>query len=235
MRAKGAKQGEILIYEDVGAGWFGGVTAKQFAADLKGLGPVESIDVRINSYGGDVFDGLAIYRQLVDHPAQIIAHVDGVAASIASIIAMSGDEIVMAEAGFLMIHNAWGMAVGNANDVRAYADRLEAVSDQLAGVYVARTGKQKKTVCDLMDAETWFTAEEAIANGFATSVVANQQMAARYDQERHQFVRVPNALLPTEDMRQRAAMSAADLKIRQSVAAQVMRMATRKIEQSSGK
>src|SRR6478609_6695251 len=112
IKAKGTTAGEIYIYEDVGDSWFGGVTAKQFAADLKELGPVQTLDVRINSGGGDVFDGLAIYRQLVDHPAKVVSHIDGFAASIASIIAMAGDEIRISEAGFVMIHDAWGVAVG---------------------------------------------------------------------------------------------------------------------------
>src|ERR1044072_9600498 len=93
IKAKGNSEAEILIYEDVGEGWFGGVTAKQFAEDLKALGKVDTINLRINSAGGDVFDGLAIYRRLVDHPARVITHIDGLAASIASVIAMSGNEI----------------------------------------------------------------------------------------------------------------------------------------------
>ena len=99
--AKGADRAEILIYEDVGEGWFGGVSAKQFADDLKALGAVSTIDVRINSYGGDVFEGFAMYRQLVEHKARIVVHVDGVAASIASVIAMAGNEIEIAPLAFM--------------------------------------------------------------------------------------------------------------------------------------
>ena len=106
VKAKAGDEAEILIYEDVGEGWFGGVTAKQFADELKALGSVKTINLRLNSAGGDVFDGLAIYRRLVDHPAKIVSHIDGLAASIASVIAMAGDEIRISESGFLMIHNA---------------------------------------------------------------------------------------------------------------------------------
>lgn len=113
-----ANEADVLIYEDVGDSWFGGVSAKQFADDLKALGKVDTINLRLNSAGGDVFDGLAIYRQLVDHPARVITHIDGIAASIASVIAMAGTEIRIAEAGFLMIHDAWGMQMGNADDMR---------------------------------------------------------------------------------------------------------------------
>jgi ATP-dependent Clp protease, protease subunit len=194
MKAKGARQAEILIYEDVGDGWFGGVSAKRFADDLKKLGALDSIDLRINSYGGDVFDGLAIYRQLVDHSARVVTHVDGVAASIASIIAMAGDEIRISEAGFMMIHDAWGMSVGNAVEMRQYADRLEAVTEQLANVYVARTGNTADQVRAWMAEESWFNAADAVTNGFASSVVENQKMAARLDPERHKFRQPPLAL-----------------------------------------
>lgn len=194
--AKANDRAEILIYEDVGEGWFGGVSAKQFAADMKSMGDVKSIDVRINSYGGDVFDGLAIYRQLADHKARVVVHIDGVAASIASVIAMAGDEINIAAPAFLMIHNAWGMAVGGPEDMRSVADRLEAVSGAIADVYAARTGKSADDIKSLMDEETWFTASEALDAGFVTNVVNNvERMAAAYNPKLHQFARVPAPLI----------------------------------------
>jgi ATP-dependent Clp protease protease subunit len=108
MVARGTDRAEIYLYGTVGADWFGeGVTAKQFAADLKGLGKVKTIDLRINSDGGSVFEGKTIYSLLAEHPAKVITRIDGLAASIASLIAMAGDEIHIAEGGFVMIHNAW--------------------------------------------------------------------------------------------------------------------------------
>lgn len=195
INAKAGDRAEILIYEDVGEGWFGGVSAKKFAADLKGMGDIKDIDVRINSFGGDVFDGLAIYRQLADHRAKIAVHIDGVAASIASVIAMAGDEINIAAPGFFMIHNAWGMAVGNSTDMRSVADRLEAVSGAIADVYVARTKNSGADVKQWMDEERWFTAAEAMEAGFVTRVVDNvERMAASFNPQIHKFKGMPAAL-----------------------------------------
>ena len=189
-----AGEAEVYIYEDVGEGWFGGVSAKQFATDLKALGSVDTINVHINSAGGDVFDGLAIYRQLVDHKAKVVAHIDGLAASIASVIAMAGDEIRITEAGFMMIHNAWGVSIGEAVEMRRMADRLETVSGAIADVYVARTNAEANAVRQWMDAETWFGGAEAVKEGFANTVVENLRVAARFDPVRHTFRNMPNAL-----------------------------------------
>lgn len=178
VKAKANQSAEILIYEDVGAGWFGGVTAKQFTDELKALGDVKSIDVRINSYGGDVFEGLAIYRQLVGHAAKVTTHIDGVAASIASVIAMAGEEIRIAEAGWLMVHDAWGGCFGNAAEMRRQADLLDSVTAQLAGVYEARTQQPMDKLRKWMADETWMNAADALDNGFATSVSENLRMAA---------------------------------------------------------
>ena len=169
---------EIQIYEDIGAGWFGGVTAKDFSTDLKAAGKVKQIDVRIASYGGDVNEGLAIYRMLAEHDAKIVMHVDGVAASIASVIAMAGDEIVIAEAGSFMIHEAWNIVAGNAEDLRKMADNLDKASSQIADIYAARTKNNATKVKDWMRATTWFYGQEAVDNGFAQSVAANVQAVA---------------------------------------------------------
>lgn len=178
-KAKAAEQSaEVQIYEDVGAGWFGGVTAKDFSADLKAAGKVKTIDVRIASYGGDVNDGLAIYRMLAEHDARIVVHIDGVAASIASVIAMAGDEIVIAEAGSVMIHEAWTIAAGHAADLRAVAENLERTSEQIAGIYAKRTGKPAQQVRDWMAATTWFYGQEAVDAGFAQSIAENVKAAA---------------------------------------------------------
>ena len=196
LQAKGNKTAELFIYEDVGESlFFGGVTAKQIAEDLKKVGDVEQIDVRINSYGGDVFEGLAIYNQLVRNRAKVVTHIDGIAASIASIIAMAGNEIFIAENGFIMIHNAWGAVMGDSNTLRDYAERLDAVTAELTQVYVARTKLDSKAVTSMMDKETWLDAGDAIDKGFADKMSENLRIAARYEPEKHKFRNIPKAVM----------------------------------------
>lgn len=166
--AKGA--GEILIYEGIGADFWGeGMSAKRFAADIKALGDLDTLTVRINSGGGDVFDGIAIYEAIARNGAKKKrVAVDGLAASAASVIAMAGDEIEIASAGYIMIHNAHTFAVGEARDLRAAADLLDSVSGQIANIYSQRTGLGVAKLKAWMDAETWLDADQAIASGFAT-------------------------------------------------------------------
>jgi ATP-dependent protease ClpP protease subunit len=180
IKAKGNRSGEILIYEDVGAGWFGGVTAKQFKVDLHALGTLDTLDVRIASYGGDVLEGLAIYRTLAEHKARVITYADSAVASIASAIFMAGSERVIAEAGSVMIHDAWTITAGNAADMRKMADQLESTSGQLAEIYAARTGNSLDQVKAWMAETKWFYGQEAVDAKFADSVAANVRMAA-YD------------------------------------------------------
>lgn len=173
--AKSKKNAEILIYGDVGPVFWGDeVSAVDFAKTLKDIGAVETIDLRINSYGGDVFEGMTIYRQLVDHAATVNVHVDGIAASIASVIAMAGDTIRIAESGRMMIHDALTIAIGNADDMRQTADILDQTSEQIAGVYASRIGKGATEIRDAMRAETWFNAKDALAFGLATEIAPNK-------------------------------------------------------------
>lgn len=194
MRAGSTEEADLFIYEDIGPSFFGGVSAKQVADDLKALGPVKVINVRINSYGGEVFDGIAIYTQLKAHSARIVVHIDGVAASIASVIAMAGDEIRISEAAFVMIHNPAGVCFGEAADMRQMADMLEKVRGSVIDVYVERTGMTAEALIPLLDAETWFTAQEALDHGFADEMVAHLHLAAAYDPAKHQFKRPPATL-----------------------------------------
>lgn len=198
IKAKGSTA-DIYIYEDVGDSFFGGVSAKQFAADLKAAGSVSAINLHISSLGGDVHDGLAIYRLLVDHPATVTSFIDGWAASIASVIAMAGKTIKIAEAGAVMIHDAWGMGVGNAEDMRKLADMLEANTGAIADVYVARTGNDKKKVVDWMGAETWFYGQDAVDKGFADEIMENMKVAAHFDINKHKFKNAPAALIGRPD------------------------------------
>lgn len=195
--AKGDRA-EIYLYGVIGGDWYGeGVTAKRVADDLKALGKVKTIDVRINSEGGSVFEGKAIYTLLNAHEAKIVVHVDALAASAASLIAMAGDEIEIAEGAFIMIHNAWGFCIGGADEMRRYAELLETVSGTIREVYVARTGQTEKQVRQWMDEETWFTAKEAVEHGFADSMAENLKVAASAtiaDPKRYKHL--PSALMP---------------------------------------
>lgn len=171
--ARGQKSAEVLIYDPIGADWFGnGVTAKRFRDDLEAMGDVAEITVRINSPGGEVFDGLSIYNTLKEHPAKVTVHVDGLAASIASVIAMAGDRIVMGEGAMFMVHSPWTVAMGNADNMRATADMLDKVEVGLVDAYVSRTGKTRAAVQKWMEGETWFTRDEAVAAGLATEIAA---------------------------------------------------------------
>jgi ATP-dependent Clp protease protease subunit len=126
-----------------------------------------SIDLRINSAGGDVFEGVAIYEALTRFPGRIVAHVDGLAASAASFIAMAADEIAVAPMAYIMIHEAHGGVLGRAEDMRAQAELLDKISQTIAASYVARSKLTETEALDLMGEETWFTAEQAVAVGLA--------------------------------------------------------------------
>ncbi len=182
---------EIIIYGDIGFD----ITAKEFSDELKAMGDVKDITIRINSFGGDVFDGVAIYSRLIDSGADITVFIDGIAASAASVIAMAGKEIHIAEAGFVMIHDAWTMAMGNADELRKTAARLEAVSEQIAAIYQRRTGMDMAKIREMMAAETEFNAEQSVEFGFATEIFEAERLAAHYDPERHHFKNPPSATL----------------------------------------
>lgn len=157
---------EILLYDEIG---FWGVTAKDFVLALAGVGDGEII-VRINSPGGDVFDGLAIYNALKARSSAVHVVVDGIAASAASFIAMAGTDITMAEQSMLMIHNAWGIVIGDRNDMLETAGIMEKVDGQLAAIYAARSGKPVAEIAAMLDAETWFTSTEAKDAGLCDAV-----------------------------------------------------------------
>ena len=180
---------EILIYEEIGDGWLGGISAKQFAEDLKGLKGIKEINLRLNSEGGSVFDGHAIFNALRNHDARVVVDIDGLAASIASIIAMAGDEIRMAENAFMMIHDPWVVAAGTADELRGQADVMDKVQEKLVNTYVKRTGGDADEMSEWMAAETWMNAEEALERGFVDSITEETRMAARVrDTKRYKHV-----------------------------------------------
>jgi ATP-dependent Clp endopeptidase proteolytic subunit ClpP len=165
--AEGDKPVEILLYDEIG---FWGVTAKDFVLALAqaGDGP---ITLRINSPGGDVFDGLAIYNALRARTSPVNVVVDGLAASAASFIAMAGTTLTMAEQSMLMIHNAWGIVIGDRNDMLETAAVMEKIDGQLASIYATKSGKPAGDISTMMDAETWFTSSEAKAAGMCDAIV----------------------------------------------------------------
>lgn len=179
-KAKDENRAELTLYGEISeVTWWGDeVTPKDFKRDLDKLGNVEEIAIYINSPGGDVFAGETIYNMLNRHPARKTVHIDGLAASIASIIAMVGDEIIMPENAMLMIHEAWTITSGNKNEIRSMADTLERIDENLIGIYTARTGKTHDEIEAMMKAETWITAAEAVEMGFADRVEENKKIAA---------------------------------------------------------
>lgn len=176
---------EILIYGDIGESWFAeSVTAAEFVRDLQQI-DVEHLDVRINSMGGSVPDGLAIYNALARYPGTVHTHVDGLAASIASLIAMAGDKIFMASNAMLMIHAPWGAAIGNAKELRERADVLDQFAQAMAGCYDRQGEGLDKHLALLTDGEDhYFTANEAIEAGYADEIGEGMKIAASARRER---------------------------------------------------
>lgn len=169
---------EICIYDNIGA-W--GITAQQFIGDLKAAGD-RPIVLRLNSGGGDVFDGLAIYNRLREHAPGVTVIVDGIAASIASVIAMAGTKVVMPENAWMMIHNPTGVAAGESTDMRELADLLDRLKSSLVSAYQPRMkDKTPEEIAALMDAESWFSGAEALAAGLADEVTSPMKMAASFD------------------------------------------------------
>lgn len=162
----------ITMFDVIGEDyWTGaGVTAKKVASQLRAIGgPVE---VQINSPGGDMFEGFAIYNVLREHPYDVTVKVMGMAASAASIIAMAGDRIEIGASSFIMIHNCWVLAYGNRNDLRELADWLQPFDQAMCDVYVARTGQKADAVAKMLDDETWLSGSQAIDKGFADALLA---------------------------------------------------------------
>jgi ATP-dependent Clp endopeptidase proteolytic subunit ClpP len=166
----GADNAEVFIYDNIGASFFeDGVTAADFVDDLAAI-TAPKIDVRINSRGGSVFDGAAIYNAIKRHPADITTHIDGAALSIASVIAEAGKKVVMAPTSWLMVHNPEGGADGQANVLRSVADALDNVTETIRNVYEAKTGMTAEDIKAAMDAETWYTAQAALEAGFVDEI-----------------------------------------------------------------
>lgn len=177
IRAASEDDASISILDPIGDNWEGtGVTAKRIGAALRNIG-ARDVTVNVNSPGGDFFEGVAIYNMLREHKGKVTVRVMGLAASAASVIAMAGDELLMGDGAFLMIHNAWAMAIGNRHDMRAAADQLEPFDAAMASVYANRTGLKESEIVKLMDAETWINSAQAVDQGWATGLVERADMA----------------------------------------------------------
>lgn len=178
MKAQSETKAEIWIFGFIGNSIWDDVNPQDFISELKSFGAVDEIELHVNSEGGSVIGGNVIYNALKNHKAKVKVIVEGMAASMASVIAMAGDEVVMADNAMMMIHDPWSWAQGNAEEFRKAADVLDKTKESLIGAYKKKTGLEEDEISDLMSEETWMTAKEAVQWGFADSVGDEIDMAA---------------------------------------------------------
>ena len=199
IKALNEGKAEIFIYSDIGYElWEDKTTAQLFAEELKSLGENTSIDLHINSNGGDVFDGQAIHTLIKNHKGFVTAYIDGLAASIATVIAMGADKIVMPKNAMMMIHNAWTGLYGNANDLRKMADDLDHINDTIVNTYLAKVKDKadETTIRELMNKESWLNAEECFNLGLCDEVSEPVKMAECLTKEQaHKFKNAPKELI----------------------------------------
>lgn len=177
----GDDQGNVInIYDVIGYDYWdgGGVTAQSISDQLKAFGTQADITVNINSPGGDVFEGLAIYNLLRLHQGNVTVRILGIAASAASYIAMAGDEVYIGEAAFIMIHNAWTFAAGDKNDLTAAAALLSKIDQTIADIISARSGMDNQEILQMMDVETYITAQESVDQGFADDFIPSDKLTS---------------------------------------------------------
>lgn len=193
IKAKANDTAEISIYDEIG---FWGVSAASFAQDLKDCGNnLKQINLHIHSPGGDVFDGIAIYNLLKNHPANVTVYIDGLAASMASVIAMAGNEVIMPENAMMMIHKPWGIQGGDAEDMRKYADLLDKVENTLIPAYASKTGKTPEELAEMLSAETWLNGKECVEQGFADKLAEPLvAMASIKSRKLEDFENMPKAI-----------------------------------------
>ncbi len=176
-----AEEATVYLYDVVVSDdFFGGVSAQAFVKELNAI-TAPLIHLRINSPGGDVFAARAIEQAIREHKSKVVAHIDGYAASAASYVALAADEVVIAEGGFYMIHKAWTFAYGNADDLVETAALLEKVDDSLVTTYAKETGQTPEQIREWMAAETWFSAQEAVDNGFADRLAEDAPKASAWN------------------------------------------------------
>ncbi|OAJ33403.1 head maturation protease, ClpP-related [Piscirickettsia salmonis] len=174
IKAQANKRADVYIYDYIGDY---GVEAKSFVMELQAL-DVEQINLRINSPGGSLTDGFTIYNAICRHNATVTTHIDGLAASMASIIALAADKVIMAENAFYMIHNPWTVAIGDKNQLNQSIELLDKMGKLMVNIYSEKSGIDPNQVQELMDAETWLTGTEALEQGFVDEVSESIELAA---------------------------------------------------------
>ena len=198
-RAEGAKwfeirnateeSADIFLYDYIGDSW-SDTSAAAVVTQLKNL-KSRKINLRINFPGGDVFDGLAIYNALARHDAEVTTYIDGLAASIASVIALAGRRVLIADNAMMMIHDPVAVTMGTAGELRKHADVLDQIKESIINTYAGRTALERGELAEMMSEETWFTASEAVEHGFADEAIAGVQAAAGFDLRLYGFLRLP--------------------------------------------
>jgi ATP-dependent protease ClpP protease subunit len=223
---EGAEEGSpvptLYLYDILGVDLFGGIAARQIVEDLRALGDVPALDVRVNSPGGDVFEGIAVYNALARFPAKVTVHIDGLAASAASLVAMAGDRTLIAENAMVMVHRPWTGVLGDAEEFRRQADILDRAWSAMLTTYARRTGRRAATLAQrVTDAggEWWMTAAEAAAEGFADAVEKPEKAAQVFGL--HRFKKVPAQL---------AASAVTDVPVPQPGVPRVAEIAAPRIE-----
>lgn len=192
IQASANNSADIRIYDEIG-GW--GISARQFAEELTALGNISSINLHIHSPGGSVFDGIAIYNLLKNHTASKTVYIDGLAASMASVIAMVGNPIIMPENAMMMIHRPWGIAGGDAEDMRDYAALLEKLETVMIPAYAEKTGKTTEEIAAMLAAETWMSGSECVEMGFADKVLSPVKAMAQIQSKRlEEFNNMPTSI-----------------------------------------
>lgn len=193
IQAANPEDNSISIFDTIGDdGMGGGVSMRRISAALRSMKD-DDVVVNINSPGGSMFEGVAIYNALKEHKGKVKIKVLGMAASAASIIAMAGDEVEIAKSAFFMIHNSWVVALGNRHDLIDTAKTLEPFDAAMAGIYSERTGIDVKEITKMMDAESWINGEQAVEMGFATALLASDEVE-KTDKTRNALKRIDVAL-----------------------------------------
>jgi len=187
----------VYVYDEIG---YWGVTAKEFCDALNGVA-TSVINLKINSPGGDVFDGMSLYNAFANHPGGVTVRIEGLAASMASIVAMGGRKVEAYQNTMFMIHNAWTVAGGDHNAMREIAEIIEKISGQMLEVYTGKTKTGKKDMKQMMDDETWMTAGEAEAKGFIDTVL-NSGKGAKGQFDLSMFANVPEGIVEEQEGRE---------------------------------
>nr|WP_216358605.1 head maturation protease, ClpP-related [Gilliamella apicola] len=197
IRAEIEEDNTISILDPIGLDyWTGdGVTAKRIAAALRQIGHEQDVTVYINSPGGDMFEGFAIYNLLRNHGGKVTVKIIGIAASAASIIAMAADDLQIARAGFLMIHNCWLHAVGNRHDFREVAETIEPFDLAMSDIYAIRSGLDKNLIISMMDKETYIVGNDAVEQGFADSLLPADIVTKQKESDPNSSIKKLDALL----------------------------------------